>query len=270
MTSTSKGNSFFISDLEHHFTDKKDFFKQIDPDIVNISNNLTIYDIMCPICMCTFYEPIKLSCNHTFCRSCITTINNINKKCPFCKAFISSMNLDKTLNDFLSNTTYNCSICLNKHQMYVVCYQRKCVICDYCMLDVKESDKKRHLSKDCKKIKIIECEYCHLLGISSRYSNHKEYCDKKPKTCYTCQRTFIQEDFLLHNLACNHYARSECCCSICKKYLSVTASIDHINNGCPCAIMTCKNCGVEFIKKFKEKHECKLKDIKITKYTKCI
>eukprot|EP00746_Dinoflagellata_sp_MGD_P086227 gnl/MRDRNA2_/MRDRNA2_34111_c0_seq1.p1 gnl/MRDRNA2_/MRDRNA2_34111_c0~~gnl/MRDRNA2_/MRDRNA2_34111_c0_seq1.p1 ORF type:complete len:392 (-),score=53.87 gnl/MRDRNA2_/MRDRNA2_34111_c0_seq1:296-1471(-) len=48
---------------------------------------LELEDITCPICCGVFYQPICLSCGHTFCRLCVgLTLQRAAKKCPTCRA----------------------------------------------------------------------------------------------------------------------------------------------------------------------------------------
>lgn len=57
----------------------------------NNYNNLTLNDVLCPICRSIFIEPVTLPCNHGFCSSCFDgTVANTNLVCPLCRVRIGS------------------------------------------------------------------------------------------------------------------------------------------------------------------------------------
>ncbi|KAL9655134.1 hypothetical protein ABK040_008912 [Willaertia magna] len=47
-----------------------------------------IEELECPLCYRVFYEPITLSCGHTFDRSCICRVHDYSDKCPLCRQVI--------------------------------------------------------------------------------------------------------------------------------------------------------------------------------------
>ncbi|KAK4880154.1 hypothetical protein RN001_008300 [Aquatica leii] len=60
-------------------------------NITNNYNNLTLNDVLCPICRSILIEPVSLPCNHGFCSSCFEgTVANTNLVCPLCRIRIGS------------------------------------------------------------------------------------------------------------------------------------------------------------------------------------
>ena len=52
-------------------------------------------DDLCPICLDTFIDPVKQSCNHYFCKKCIKQLINHNNTsnpipCPLCRTNMTS------------------------------------------------------------------------------------------------------------------------------------------------------------------------------------
>ncbi|KAF5275668.1 hypothetical protein FQA39_LY06780 [Lamprigera yunnana] len=60
-------------------------------NVTNHYNNLSLKDVLCPICRSILIEPVSLPCNHGFCLSCFeNTVANTNLVCPLCRIRISS------------------------------------------------------------------------------------------------------------------------------------------------------------------------------------
>lgn len=52
----------------------------------NNYNNLSLNDVLCPICRSIFIEPVTLPCSHGFCLPCFEgTLANANLTCPLCR-----------------------------------------------------------------------------------------------------------------------------------------------------------------------------------------
>lgn len=63
--------------------------------------NLSLHNVLCPICRSILIEPVTLPCNHSFCVSCFeSTMANTNLVCPLCRMRIGSWlrNARKTKN----------------------------------------------------------------------------------------------------------------------------------------------------------------------------
>ncbi|CAH0557976.1 unnamed protein product [Brassicogethes aeneus] len=54
-------------------------------------SNLSIDDVLCPICRSVLTQPVTLPCNHGFCFACFEgTMQNANLACPLCRVRIGS------------------------------------------------------------------------------------------------------------------------------------------------------------------------------------
>ncbi|EFC41735.1 predicted protein [Naegleria gruberi] len=67
----------------------------LDQDVTERKRTNTVYDfsedceeLECPLCYRVFYEPVTLSCGHTFDRSCICRVHDYSDKCPLCRQTI--------------------------------------------------------------------------------------------------------------------------------------------------------------------------------------
>ncbi|CAF4356856.1 unnamed protein product, partial [Rotaria sp. Silwood2] len=71
-----------------------------------------VIDLKCPLCLCRFYDPIILDCGHTFDRSCIQKLIDLNKsfnsiqpsRCPLCNFTFNPINpliSNKSLNNLI-------------------------------------------------------------------------------------------------------------------------------------------------------------------------
>ncbi|CAF3704038.1 unnamed protein product [Rotaria sp. Silwood1] len=77
-----------------------------------------VIDLKCPLCLCRFYDPIILDCGHTFDRSCIQKMIDLNElfnptrpsRCPLCNFIFNPRNpliSNKSLNKLIKlDSTY--------------------------------------------------------------------------------------------------------------------------------------------------------------------
>ncbi|KAF5307781.1 hypothetical protein FQR65_LT06652 [Abscondita terminalis] len=78
-------------------------------NIANNYNNLTLNDVLCPICRSILIEPVSLPCNHGFCSSCFEgTVANTNLVCPLCRIRIGSwLRTSRKDNKMINNALWN-------------------------------------------------------------------------------------------------------------------------------------------------------------------
>lgn len=78
-------------------------------------------DLKCPICFCVFYQPVTLSCGHSYCRKCITREpNKMCKKCGFkVTSRLETNVLIKTLVEkWWPNEVYAAELCDEANQLF--------------------------------------------------------------------------------------------------------------------------------------------------------
>ena len=87
----------------------------INEIIKPIDDEKVLEELICPICLCIFDNPIlELPNQHIFCEKCLDSYlekNNIKEfpKCPICKELITSTIQPKILNNILSALQMKCS-----------------------------------------------------------------------------------------------------------------------------------------------------------------
>ena len=61
-------------------------------------------ELVCPLCMNLFYEPISIKCGHNFCHLCIKIAFIYNLKCPLCRAEFTEEEVRKNIENPIINT----------------------------------------------------------------------------------------------------------------------------------------------------------------------
>lgn len=59
--------------------------------VTNMNKNLTLVDVMCPVCRGIFIEPVIMPCHHGLCLQCFErTMKETSFTCPMCRKRIGS------------------------------------------------------------------------------------------------------------------------------------------------------------------------------------
>lgn len=161
-------------------------------ECTNIKDLDSEVDYSCSVCFRICDNPYKLSCNHSFCRNCISNINN--NLCPLCrKNFLyGTIKLNDELKKKIDKVEIKCDNCQEKHSIGFNCITQ--VLCKKCNQKIDKSKLIVHLI-DCKIIK--KCKYCANY-FNNTYGDdislHEDNCDKNLYKCPTCKMTTPYRD----------------------------------------------------------------------------
>lgn len=176
------------------------------------------HNLMCAICHCPFLEPVKLDCDHLFCRSCVTLALMHQEKdvkcCPTCRRKTSQISIapvPKIINHMLDELLVYCPSrkagCDDKMARGTVENHigRYCsfseVECpsDRCSMTIKRKDagQKRCLHNT------LHCDYCHLLFMERDLESHKSmHCSLRQASCPHCATEVPYPDLEKHVRSC--------------------------------------------------------------------
>lgn len=176
-------------------------------------------DAMCVICQGIALEPTQLPCSHLFCIKCITQVLSIERKCPSCRAEVSS------ITPILPLKTAN----LLAYRVIFMKLRVRCPVHvhDGCDWSGAYSDMSDHVSGSCRYIR-IRCGACGMAIPRKDQEQHTSVCEQRKSTCIDCG-AIMKYDLLP----------------------------SHIKNECPASIVTCtqaymhgrKGCGEIMIRK---------------------
>ncbi|XP_046848961.1 E3 ubiquitin-protein ligase RNF114-like [Xenia sp. Carnegie-2017] len=162
--------------------------------MASVANAAELDIVTCSICKDIFKNPVKISCNHSFCEDCIDKTWAASGKytCPICRtACDGTKNVDFRIIQKMSELTINCSKCSKK--VFVIEYRRH----------QRTHDQTSSLSRTPSRRLGSFC------GSSTRrniYTFPCPYCDKM----------FDREDLIRHVLAVHRDCDPKVVCPICK------------------------------------------------------
>lgn len=146
----------------------------------DIENIIDADNFKCGICLQLFSDPTTLSCNHTFCRSCINNWKNKNNTCPLCRKYITDYKSDKKIQNQIYDLVINeCTNCYRSHKIIDTC-RRKCKICNFEFNQLtKPYQFKYHFLYKCKIKLIKECNTCFKIFKTNIINEHSSECKFK-------------------------------------------------------------------------------------------
>lgn len=211
-------------------------------------------NLMCPICRCPFVDPTKLSCEHFFCRTCITTAlshqGSESKSCPTCRRKTSEDSvvaapklISRILDELLVKCAYHQKGCpeqmprgaIQDHVDHycgfvnIPCPSKKCP------LFVRRKDS---MPKQCLHHR-VHCHYCDEKCFLFEVESHENTeCLLRKSPCVHCKNEVLHLDLKIHTETCP-YATIPCTAAPygCD-FTAKRGAIDQHTATCPLAKLT--------------------------------
>lgn len=95
----------------------------------------------------------------------------------------------------------------------------KCKECGEC---VAKTDKEEH---EAEAHAILKCQYCQFEALKSKFGNHEEKCEMKPKPCEFCEQIFRIEKLVDHVEKCGTKTKK---CDQCQNYIQLRNWQNHL------------------------------------------
>ena len=201
------------------------FEKQISLEDFPKENQEKIKEMICPLCSGIYSEPIIDNCSHVFCKKCLNTYMNENKKkdciCPV-GTYILEPEKFKVF-DIVEDL-------INNQDCY--CRNRK----NGCLWIDKFSKRKNHILKECL-YEIINCknENCNIKIQRKDQNEHDKICDYFLIECNKCHIKIAKINFKNHSNDC---LKEEIECKCGKKLLRENMDY-HLKNECELEEIKC-------------------------------
>lgn len=132
-------------------------------------------DLECPICFEIFNDPLKLACDHTFCKTCVEKIykNKIANviSCPLCRSPSNTngdIKMNLSVSKAINKMIMNCKKCNIVHNINNCSHQL--IKCKHCDKEMKKSEFVNHLQKE---NIIMKCNTCNNYVYSHQIETHK-------------------------------------------------------------------------------------------------
>ena len=187
-------------------------------------------DLVCPICLGIFNDPVGCPCPtglHIFCKLCIGGWTS--NSCPTCRS-----SFDYTLQ-------------VHSVKNMVSKLQRICGFKN-CTWKGKHGDHVKHLL-ECE-FKQTECKYCSVSFITKEFKNHQEKCEKFPLICEYCSWSVPRNSIDVHYTECPSYVIK---CIMCNLDVIRQSMEVHITQQCVERSVICEYEGC--IEQYKAKDE---------------
>ncbi len=183
------------------------------------------HNLMCAICHCPFVSPVKLDCEHVFCRSCVNqAIKHQDRdagSCPSCRARI----------DHSSTTTVPKILDRILDDLLVKCPQSK----EGCLEEVPRCRVEDHVLRYCA-FSQVDCPSEDCLLTVRRKDTDGESCLHHRVECEDCKQLVMKRDLESHHTLECEVGRASC--PACKGQVPVRDLEPHIDR-CPDVIHPC-------------------------------
>ena len=151
-------------------------------DKLLVYSNSLKQSISCNFCLRYLDEPVKSSCPHLFCKSCIDQVNNV---CPVCKCAIEIENVKKiTINKNIISLAVNLLNSIEQSKDSLKCNRKRKKV-SFTKLSIDNKKQESPLKPK---------------QINFYYKGRLEKCFKEPKECKVLTRDFgVQVEFELES-----------------------------------------------------------------------
>ena len=205
-------------------------------------------NLMCPICRCPFIDPLRLSCDHTYCKLCLkrSWYNQTSslKTCPTCRKAASELDalpiprfLLHMIDDLMVKCPKSASGCDKRLKRSDV----QSHVDNYCHYtdmpcpskDCRQKTPRRYLTNNCRHV-TATCEHCNLQMPELELEGHVErLCAVKRTTCEFCQTSVSSLDWTEHVSQCTQATVSCSAKSIGCSHLSNKQEMNIHEQSCP-------------------------------------
>ncbi|KAJ5159776.1 Zinc finger RING-type [Penicillium canariense] len=177
--------------------------------------------LMCPICHCPFVQPVRLQCDHVFCRKClgsaITTVRSADSEefpCPSCRtpATRISMNVPRLLINMCDEIQVRCPLLGDGCEEVVPRGHIQSHVEKYCGYRLVpcpdescgKNTRKKDLQPDQRCMhSYCRCGRCNEDIMEQDFAEHdKELCPSLETTCVDCGTTIPQRTLKQHIETC--------------------------------------------------------------------
>lgn len=176
------------------------------------------HNLMCAICHCPFVQPVRLDCDHVFCRNCISQAlvhqEYDARCCPTCRRKTNQISIvpaPKIINRILDELVVRCpshdkgctgKILRGSVQDHVDHYcdfvELECPL-DGCPLTVQRKDARNNKCLH----SIIACGYCTLSYTEQHIESHRNlHCSIRRAVCPSCKADLPQCHLQTHLESC--------------------------------------------------------------------
>lgn len=181
-------------------------------------------NIVCPICRCPFVDPVRLPCDHTFCRDCLDTAlfnqSSSAKSCPSCRTrnvHLERLSVPRFILHLLDDLAVKCpkssSGCVDNlkrsdaqsHVDHYCGFTEVACPSETCSLKVPRNLK----GEKCLHVTTI-CDHCQEeMSELSLVEHSRNGCIVKTTPCAWCQQDIVVAEMESHSSECP-LARQKC------------------------------------------------------------
>ena len=175
------------------------------------------HNLMCAICHCPFVAPVRLDCDHVFCKDCVDKAllqqTRHTRCCPTCRkptTISSAISMPRLLDRILDELVVKCPLygegCLEtmtrgsvKDHTTIYCSYKE-IQCpsEGCCLPIRRKD----VDKARCRHRIISCKDCKSYCMEKDLDNHLTTCPLAKANCPDCSKMLLRSELQSHIETC--------------------------------------------------------------------